>query len=143
MHPPRYKQCEVEASSGRPASVPQLKCVCLNSPFEECDVQPSCPHLFIPVAFLHWHPRQRGSIILSHKVTSSQRHFEHLMLSKKKEKKKRRKCSHWLIISIYACHFCTGFRALTGSMLSLSAESILSTAASYHISWFSSLVICL
>lgn len=71
----RYRQCEAKASSGRPASVPQLKCVCLNSPFEECDVQPSCPHLVIPVAFLHWHPRQTGSIILSHQVTFSQRHF--------------------------------------------------------------------
>lgn len=115
----RHKRCEAEASSGRPASVPQLKCVCLNSPFEKSDVQPSCPHLFIPVAFLHRHPRQRGDIILSHKVTISQKAFWKAPAMKM-----------WLIIFTYAVlkyHICTGFAALTGSPLPLSAESILST----------------
>lgn len=51
-------QYEAKASS---VSAPQLKCVCLNSPFEECDVQPSCPHLFIPVASLHCHREEASS----------------------------------------------------------------------------------
>lgn len=118
---PRTKQCEAKGSSGRPASAPQLKCVCLKSPIEDRNVQPSCPHLFIPVAFFYWHCSQRGGIILSHKMTSKQRQWN-----------EDSRCSDWLIFTFFFkflnnSYLCRGFTAFRRSRLSVWAEFVLST----------------